>query len=41
MCSKIYNLKELFDIKDYTKWAKEEIHRNFAKKLAGKQVAGL
>lgn len=31
---KIYDLKELIDIKDYVKWADEEIYRDFAKKLA-------
>lgn len=34
MCSKIYDLRELIDIKDYAKWADEEIYRDFAKKLA-------
>ena len=34
MCSKIYDLKELIDIKEYVKWADEEIYKDFAKKLA-------
>ncbi len=31
---KIYDLKELIDIKDYAKWADEKIYKDFAKKLA-------
>lgn len=30
---KIYDLKELIDIKDYAKWADDEIYRDFARKL--------
>ena len=30
---KIYDLKELIDIKDYAKWADDEIYRDFAMKL--------
>lgn len=34
MCSKIYDLRDLIDIKDYAKWADDEIYKDFAKKLA-------
>lgn len=30
---KIYDLKELIDIKDYAKWADKKIYKDFAKKL--------
>jgi len=34
MCSKIYGLRDLIDIKNYAKWADDEIYKDFAKKLA-------
>lgn len=34
MCSKIYDLRDLNDIKDYAKWADDEIYKDFAKKPA-------
>ena len=33
MCSKIHDLKELIDIKDYMEWADKELYRNFEKRL--------
>lgn len=33
MCSRIYDLGDLIDIKDYMEWVSEEICRNFQKKL--------
>lgn len=33
MCSKIRELEELVDIKDYTEWADKELYRNFEKRL--------
>lgn len=30
---KIYDLKDLIDIKNYAKWADDEIYKDFAKKL--------
>ncbi|MDE6252617.1 MAG: hypothetical protein K2M78_08265 [Lachnospiraceae bacterium] len=33
MCSKIHDLEELIDIKDYMEWADKELYRNFEKRL--------
>ncbi len=33
MCSKINDLEELIDVKEYMEWADKELYRNFEKRL--------